>query len=363
MIEFPVSLAFGLAVEAMGSRDAVLRWFRPTRFLRPDVSWLLDTYTDEPRITDALPYKELARWTGAPEQSAPELEIQKASKEFILGSDPVELKAFQVEALQAFRNEGRMSRNDSIVRLMDVGDDAKTLRIQRALYSDQVQSNLVMDWEGPHSLASRLKIQTLRSFFQAQLHRRLPPLEDTRLANTIGISVVLLFRSEEGALTPYIPLRTQSGMLRKGNRLALMEGTYTSTASGALRWRDDASTFQELVVADLLEELNQEVGIRAEDVSGLHPAGLCREFLRGGKPQLFFVGLTSLTEEELIERRRDARQREATEDSRKVEVEDTHLNLSDPKIAKRQLRKHGMNPEAAANLFYARLRFEPEMTK
>jgi hypothetical protein len=137
-----------------------------------------------------------------------------------------------------------------------------------------------------------------------------------------------------------------------------MEGTFSATASGALQWRDSASTFDELVVADLYDELYQEVGVQRADVELMVPCGLCREFLRGGKPQLFFAGLTSLTEQELVERRSAARIREAHESTRKVEVEDRHLDFSEPDAAQKQIRKHGINPEAAVNMLYAKWRFE-----
>jgi hypothetical protein len=41
----------------------------------------------------------------------------------------------------------------------------------------------------------------------------------------------------------------------------------------------------------------------SEDIESLVPVSFCRELLRGGKPQLFFLGFTNLNREELIRRR------------------------------------------------------------
>jgi hypothetical protein len=62
MIEFPIAFAVGLALDAYVKRAAIRRWFKPTAFLRPDIPWLLDLYSDEEPLADSLPYQELARW-------------------------------------------------------------------------------------------------------------------------------------------------------------------------------------------------------------------------------------------------------------------------------------------------------------
>jgi hypothetical protein len=72
----------------------------------------------------------------------------------------------------------------------------------------------------------------------------------------------------------------------------------------------------------------------------LVPVALCREYLRGGKPQIFFVGLTDLSPPELKKARIEAIRRKGKSDIKEIESRafvprsSKELNdfLQDPKI-------------------------------
>ena len=67
-----------------------------------------------------------------------------------------------------------------------------------------------------------------------------------------------------------------------------------------------AGYFDGLFTANICRELAEEVGLSRADLDWIRPVALCREFLRGGKPQLFFAAGTSLSERALRERRQAA---------------------------------------------------------
>ena len=57
-----------------------------------------------------------------------------------------------------------------------------------------------------------------------------------------------------------------------------------------------------MFTADICKELQEEVGLGRPDLEWIVPVALCREFLRGGKPQLFYCAFTNLRASELPQR-------------------------------------------------------------
>ena len=103
--------------------------------------------------------------------------------------------------------------------------------------------------------------------------------------------------------------------------LAVFEGGFHCTSLGAVEW-SESETFDQIFTEDMYQELNEEVGVEKDDVEVILPLSLCREFLRGGKPQIFFAGLTTLSENELAKKRRKALQRQKALPD-KVEIKKT----------------------------------------
>jgi hypothetical protein len=356
------NIFFKLAV-AFYNSDTGKKIFRKKQFLNYDVSWLIDNYSAEPTISSYIPYKEEICWLQDNRDDTfkriSEIEVVIEKDRFRLKTDGnSDLRAFQGEALGAFKKQRKMTSDETIIHLEKVEHKKGCTRlfIQPARYSDQVQSNLVVDWEGPHTLSQIGKIKTLRSFLSAKYGKNLPPLHDHRLANTLGISVVILYK-ENGNYFPYLPLRIGNefkDLLKKTGRspkqVAVFEGGYTCTASGAAQW-GPGDTFKDSIEDDIYNELREEVGILKEHIDLILPVALCREFLRAGKPQLFFIGVTNQTKKEL-----DVLRAEAIRHALKIgavpELHDAILSNNKSEMFYENLKTKGINFEAAANLFY-----------
>jgi len=341
--------------DIMSFQEKYGKLFSPTKYLNYDPIFLCNAYLDEAPIAPYIPYKEEICWMGdtweETQVAANDISVQRMPQPFSLASYPLELKSFQASAYSEFKASGKISRDTNVIRLesLEIAQEETRLIVQKAKYTDQVQSNLVLDWADKHAL-NDVGVATLRSYFLSQYPKKLPPLSEQRLVNTIGISVILFYRNSSGTYVPYLPMRTK-GLIDDKKILAVFEGGYTCTASGAAEW-SQGETFDRIFTEDMYAELHDEVGVERNDVEVMLPLALCREFLRGGKPQIFYAGLTTLSETELAEKRRHALQRqEALPD--KVEIEDTQLVVSDFEQLKEDTRIRGLTSEAIAGVFYA----------
>jgi len=221
--------------------------------LRYDPQWLLDYYADEPSVRPGIPYS-LLPFDGRVERVFEPFQLKRVTS---------------VEPLLAF--------DETIPRLMSC--DGGVLRIQPCRYSDGVRSNYAMDGA-----------EHLRDLLRIEYGRRLPPLGDTRLSNSVGTAIIVF--TADGK--PYLP--------RRAPRQSVYPAGFHCTASGDAVWREDGEMFE----SHICRELEEEAGLTRADLDWIRVVALCREFLRGGKPQFFFAGQTSLSTEELAMRRRKA---------------------------------------------------------
>jgi hypothetical protein len=231
--------------------------------LRYDAEWLIAQYAGEQPALPGLPYALL-------EGSGP-FAIARAPGEFHLGP--------------TLRLQPRLPYDETVVRLARY--QPGQLSVQPCTYSDGIKSNYAMDGTGMDGGGG------LREVLRAEFGSRLPPLEDARLSNAIGTAIVVF----DGQGLPYLP--------RRAAGQSVFPGGFHCTASGETVWRDTLH-FDELFTAHICRELEEEVGLRTCDLAWIRPVALCREFLRGGKPQFFFAARTLLAAEELTLRRRAA---------------------------------------------------------
>ena len=340
--------------EIIANREKLKILFSPTKYLKYNPVFLCDTYQEDTPIEDYVPYKQEVCWIRPTWEETCEvvnnISVYKMSKPFKLGADPVHLKSFQGHAYNEFWASGKLTRDSDVIRLesLNITQKETKLTTQKAKYSDQVQSNLVMNWTNDHAL-KKIGITTLRAYFASQYPRKLPPLSEQRLANTIGIALILFYRNSYGTYVPYLPARAK-GVINKKKILAVFEGGYHCTSSGAVEW-SEGETFDQIFTEDMYKELKDEVELERDDVEVMLPVALCREFLRGGKPQIFFAGLTELSETQLAERRKIAlKKQKALND--KVEIKDEQLVVPDNNELKRTAEFQGLTLEAIANLHY-----------
>jgi hypothetical protein len=168
------------------------------------------------------------------------------------------------------------------------------------------------------------------------------------MANTLGIAALIMVR-EGGDLTPYFVSRSRDvAVFNHG-------GEWHCTASGVAELPPGPDRVPYFYKDSMLKELDEEVGILEHELETLEPVALCREMTRGGKPQMFFLGVTSLG--------RAALERKLTEAQGKAEakgwvVENTPMPLSrSPETpadenALALFHGKGFTIEAAACLYY-----------
>ena len=317
-------------------------------YLKYRAKKLCKNYPDEQAIAPPIPYKEEICWIRSTYEDtlaiAGAVRVETMRKPFVLYADTDVMRIFQVQALEHRQAKGHIRRDDSVIRLQSYSNNSggAVLQIQKALYSDQVQSNLVMDWDADHAL-KKAGHKTLRTYLSGRHPRKLGPLAEPIMANTIGISVVLYYRTSAGAFHPYLPRRA------KGQ--AVFDRGFHCTASGAAKWSETGSTFKEIFEKGMYAELDQEVGIARHEIKNMVPLALCREFLRGGKPQIFFAGVTTLEEPELTKKRKTALK--IQENLGVIEIEDNQLICSDTENLRKKLLSEPLTLEATANLYYA----------
>lgn len=348
-------------MKAMYNSDLRKKFFSKQRFLNYDPVWLSDQYRDEQTIAPLIPYKEFVRWlptTPSDTSKLNKLTVTVNTEKFHLSEDTENLHAFQGEALVAMKDAGKMTSNEQVVHLekVDITSNETNLSLYPAYYADQARSNLVMDWEGPHALSKFDRIGTLRAYLAPTYKHNLPPLTEHLLANTVGIATIILYRNGRH-LIPYLPRRVGNkfkDMLKTTGRspkqVAVFEGGFHCTASGAAQWCK-GSSFEDFFVNDMYQEIKEEVGLEKSHIDILEPVALCREFLRGGKPQIFFVGITNRTTEELDRLRVKAI--EGTLSGHMVpEIHDEVREYKTEDDLRNKLTIEGLTLEAAANLFY-----------
>jgi hypothetical protein len=264
--------------------------FSRTKYLNYDPVFLCDSYKDEQAIGFNIPYKEVICWIHPTqeetERAVSNISVKKLSHVFELKSDSAELVRFQHQALTEFKSAGKMNERDgNVVRLQSyrVGPMTTVLTIQKAKYSDQVKSNLVMDWKDKHPLKD-IGFETLRQYLAFKHRGRkmiLPPMATRWLANTIGISVIVLYKDSQDKYVPYLTRRAKGGIIDKKKTLAVFEGGYHCTASGAAEW-NQYDTFDDFLTRDMYRELDEEVGLEKNDIELMCTGQLEFEHLRKG---------------------------------------------------------------------------------
>ena len=307
-----------------------------TDFLTYDVATLLHWYRDETPALGQLPYAEL---DGFPHQP-PDLRVDKSRAPFQLAAYPPDgLEHLQNCIYEAFTKEQRIDKLDSkVVRLEKYDAKERNFVIRQCNYSDGLKSNYGLDWHGK-----------LRSLLAQDYGSKLPPLDEPRLSNTLGLAVIVWYRAQNGAgvpkmrYLPYLPKRARNLAVFPG-------GLFHCTASGEVQWKPEAATFDQMFTADICRELYEEVGLSRADLEWIVPVALCREFLRGGKPQLFFAGLASVGADELAGKRRVAIERQIA--AGRQEVLDEVLPVENPEQLYKDLARCG-TIESFANMCYA----------
>jgi hypothetical protein len=328
----------------------ITRRLVPDPFLRQDPYKDIGDYHDETPIASYLPYVEVKNWCGeivAGRQ--PDIKVKILRGEFELESWGIgDGDAIRDEALAVALHEKPKTFNGPAVRVEAAAASDQTLWLtaQRARYFAQRRSNLALDYRFKTSSGS---ILTLRDLLRQQYGAHLPPLNDKRMANTLGVAALTLVRDGE-ELTPYLVSRA------KDVAVFNCGGEWHCTASGVAEIEPDRPDREPYFYMDtMLKELDEEVGLLQHDLDFFEPVAFCREMTRAGKPQMFFLGVTSLDRATL--RRKLTAARKRTREKGLV-VENTAMPLwrrpseITDEDALKLFHERGFTIEAAACLYY-----------
>lgn len=258
-------------------------------FLIYDADFLLESYKAEPTIAPGVPYAEMMSLMDIDSAS---IRVDVMRGDFVLKPGSEVWNRISDAAFLELQNSQRIGPNEPMIHLRSAKREGNRLllRVQKAAYNDQAKSNLILDW--PASVKSYPI--TLRNLLSKKYKAHLPDLGDRRLANTAGVAC-LLFYLEDNCIIPYL--------VRRVEKVGVYPGGLHCTASGAPNWISGSKSFDDFFSQAMYQELDEEVGVKARDIVDLRPISLCRDFLRGGKPQIFFAGFTNLSRSELRKKR------------------------------------------------------------
>lgn len=323
------------------------------RYLNYDPSYLLRLYAAEKPIATGVTYTELMNFSSI---NAYDAEWDDAGVKIVANKSPyvrneghAAWSETSAAAFTARKQEGRTRQNEDTLRLVSLtlnksGHPRLSLCLQKATYYDQAKSNLVLDFDRKN----QSEHTPLRTQLNAAYGNQLPPLNDDRLANTLGVAA-LIFYWNGNQLVPYV--------VRRVKTIGVFPGGLHCTASGVAKWPvgRTALSFKDLT-DHMFDELDEEVGIKPADIVELRPMALCREMARGGKPQLFYAGITLLSRKELKDRRIHAG--EVIRATTKIpEIErDRWFRHADvvmtPSALRTKIGRWGLTLEAAGSLHY-----------
>jgi len=201
-------------------------------------------------------------------------------------------KAFQ-QLLKALKRH-KVYYNDENVRLINVIEKNKklVLKVQPVEYKWYVHTNLVLD-------AKIGKSDTLREYLHSD--GKLEKLSESPLANNLGINILLF--TADGSL-----------IIKKRKKVALRRGELDPSVSGTICLTDLPISLITFAQMPHLREALEELGIVSSRVSHVFLLGLTRELIRGGEPELFLSARTNLTENQVKNCWKSARDKHEAKD-------------------------------------------------
>ena len=215
------------------------------------------------------------------------VEQDRISPQYIIPTR-LETKASDVlEEIGDFFHDSTTIRLNQIIQ--DI--DKLTLVVSKAHYLDHIATNYAMD----ALLVERGWTKSLRDIINPG--KRLEPLETSLLANHIGVSV-LIITSDNYLILP----------IRSHEKVSIWHKQVMPSISGAASYDEDMWSTRKGPVAAWMREGREELGL--ENSNFEEPGiflGITREFLRGGKPELFFTTHITLTKTKLEQKFHKAR--------------------------------------------------------
>lgn len=207
---------------------------------------------------------------------------------------PNRLQDHSQAAIEFFKKTGKINydkekkewENNTSLRIRSIKKDGMIL-CEKAKYFTQVATNITLDWATGKLLDG---VHTIRSGIERPKKGRLPDLEKSVLANTLGVAVMFF----DTKLNPIIRVRSD-------DLASIQEKGLHCTASGVFEVPDgqEPGCFDfSLLTRGMANEIYREVNLKEHEYI-LFPVAFARELPRGGKPQLFFAAISLVSHEKL----------------------------------------------------------------
>ena len=209
---------------------------------------------------------------------------------FSLRDDIRALTESSFEKLLSYLRKKRTYSNEQNLRPVNILEEHEkvTLEVQPVEYKYFVHTNLVLDAK------LKEKEQSLRECLHSS--GKLEDLEKSPLANHLGVDILLF--TADGSLI----------MQKRSGKVAFRTKELCSAASGAVSLNDVPNEIT-LEKMPKLREAFEEIGITKTDIpkDQIYFLGIIRELIMGGKPWMSFFAKTNLSEKQVIEKWKDAR--------------------------------------------------------
>jgi hypothetical protein len=274
-----------------------------------------------------------------------------------------ELTEYGDKILKLFRKRKPKTYNDYVLRVADMIKLDKTgnkwkFILQQTTYFDAVKTNFTLDYPLKDLKVRLIKhgsnkyCKDLREFELFYRNKegtgKLQNFKDSLLANLIGVSCVLYLTSEHKIVVSY----------RKKDQ-AIFENMPGPSSSGTVKWpmtmrrKEKFHNLLKYVEEEMLREIAEEINLPEKKINNIVPLAFCRELIRGGLPQFFFLAKSDISWEELKRKAPEARDFHFEFD--KVDWDElSHKKLENYSEDQRKFLGVFVNPELTTNLLYAR---------
>ncbi len=194
-----------------------------------------------------------------------------------------------------------------------------------ASYFDALATNFAMD----HRPTGRA--ESLRQLLHGRTHSS-GALSASKLVNHVG--VVCMIEAADGMLIAQ----------RRSSKVANRPGGISASVSGAVNFTDfrtlGAQPFGLSALAgSVFRETLEEIGVEPHDIRFL---GLLREFLRGGKPEMYFYARSAASTQRILDRSTTAEGRSETTSIKAFEFHSERVGVDDASRYAFQQRAKGI---------------------
>lgn len=240
-----------------------------------------------------LPYKEIINYVIKP-NSRISINAKNLHDDFRLSQ---EMLAATQRAFDRFKSKRMLISDDTSVRIKSLkynGNNRWNCDLQRAKYSDQVRTNLTLDFPMDSVIEETMRTLDLDD------GNTLRPFDTSILANTIGVSAIWIMRKTSNLnrrgknLYFMMPRRNNTGVYN--GMLGTISGVVLAPESNVF----NVDFLEDYLESEIRREFYEESGINnlidsrdiISDNIRIIPLAFVRDLTRGGKPQFFFLILT-----------------------------------------------------------------------